>query len=246
MPLDEVRVLLLKRQTTWVTKDAVWQELGKRAHTTPAPWTMVAAGMMMPGLKHIGSKLGARYPGDRNDLDSEILEGFLQALDIADVHAPKIYAQLYWAAFRRGHEACNRERRLATSRSELAETITDRRQASGHPDLVLADAMLSGVVTPQQADLVSDILLDHDGRTTAAKRRGMSRHQVASQLSIAARNLTDYLLSGSKPNTVQGKFNRDAEKGWRGCGMMGSDVRPTGVWGNSRSWVAVLAARLRW
>jgi hypothetical protein len=197
MPLDEVRVLLLKRQTTWVTKDAVWQELGKRAHATPEPWTMVAAGMMMPGLKHIGSKLGARYLGDRNDLDSEILEGFLQALDIADVHASKLYAQLYWAAFRRGHEACNRERRLAMSRSELTEAIADLRPAGGHPDIVLAGAMLSGVVTPQQADLVSDVLLDRDDRSTAAKRRGMSRHQVASQLNTASRHLADYLLSGS-------------------------------------------------
>lgn len=179
MPLDEVRVLLLKRRTSWVTKDVVWQELVKRAHATPEPWITVTAGMMIPGLKHIGGKLGGRYPGDRNDLDSEILEGFLQALDIADESAPKIYSQLYWAAFRRGHEACNRERRLAMSRSELADTVADRRPAGGHPDLVLADAMLSGVVTPQQADLVSDVLLDHEDRRTAATRRGMSRHEVA-------------------------------------------------------------------
>lgn len=197
MALDEVRVLLLKRRTSWVTKDAVWQELVKQAHATPEPWTTVAAGMMMPGLKHIGGKLGDRYPGDRNDLDSEILEGFLQALDIADASAQKIYGQLYWAAFRRGHEACNRERRLAMSRSELTETVADLRPAGGHPDLVLAGAMLSGVVTPQQADLVSDVLLDHEDRRTAAKRRGMSRYEVAAKLNTASRHLADYLLDGS-------------------------------------------------
>lgn len=197
MPLDEVRVLLLKRRTSWVTKDVVWQELVKRAHATPEPWITVTAGIMIPGLKHIGGKLGGRYPGDRNDLDSEILEGFLQALDIADESAPKIYSQLYWAAFRRGHEACNRERRLAMSRSELADTVADRRPAGGHPDLVLADAMLSGVVTPQQADLVSDVLLDHEDRRTAATRRGMSRHEVAAKLNTATRHLADYLLDGS-------------------------------------------------
>jgi hypothetical protein len=196
MSLDEVRVLLLKRRTSWVTKDAVWQELVRQAHAAPEPWTTVAAGMMMPGLKHIAGRLGDRFPGDRNDLDSEILEGFLQALDVADDRAPKIYTQLYWAAFRRGHEACNHERRQAMSRSDLIETA-DLRPTSGHPDLVLAGAMLTGVVTPQQADLVSDVLLDQDDRSTAASRRGMSRYQVTSQLNTASRHLADYLLSNS-------------------------------------------------
>ncbi|GGU87872.1 hypothetical protein GCM10010178_91930 [Lentzea flava] len=29
LPLDQVRVLLLKRQTSWVSKDAMWHELGR-------------------------------------------------------------------------------------------------------------------------------------------------------------------------------------------------------------------------
>ncbi|MGW0517022.1 hypothetical protein [Crossiella sp. NPDC003009] len=126
----------------------MWKELVRKAHATPEPWTTIAAAMMMPGLKHIAGKLGSRFCGDRNDLDSEILEGFLQALDVADVRSPKIFGQLYWAAFRRGHEACNSERRRAMSRSELTDTAIDARTADGHPDLVLAGAMLSGVITP--------------------------------------------------------------------------------------------------
>ncbi|KAA9165756.1 hypothetical protein FPZ12_004505 [Amycolatopsis acidicola] len=202
LPIDEVRILLLKRRTSWVTKDAVWRELIRRAHATPEPWTTIAAAMMMPGLKHIGAKLGDRFPGDRNDLDSEILEGFLQALDLADPQAPKVYGQLYWAAFRRGHEVCNAEKRRAMTQSELTETTTNLRSASGHPDLVLADALLSGVVTRQQADLVSDVLLDHKDRTTAGKRLGMSRFQVAAALNSASRHITDYLLAGRTPQAA--------------------------------------------
>ncbi len=82
------------------------------------------------------------------------------------------------------------------TRSELTDTAGDLRSASGHPDLVLAGATLSGVVTPQQADLVSEVLLDHDNRTTAADRHGMSRYQVASELNTASRHLADYLLGG--------------------------------------------------
>ncbi|WIY05607.1 hypothetical protein QRX60_17780 [Amycolatopsis mongoliensis] len=42
------------------------------------------------------------------------------------------------------------------TRSDLTD-VADLRSAGGHPDLVLAGAMLSGVVTPQQADLVSEV-----------------------------------------------------------------------------------------
>ncbi|WP_144024037.1 hypothetical protein [Amycolatopsis keratiniphila] len=196
-PIDEVRVLLLKRQTSWVTKNAVWRDLVRRAHATPDPWTIVAAAMMMPGLKHIGGKFRSRYPGDRNDLDSEILEGFLQALDLADDGAQKVYGQLYWAAFRRAHEACNREVRLAMSRSELDDTVVTSSPVAGHPDLVLAGAMLEGAVTPAQADLVSDVLLDHDERSVAAERLGISRYQVSCRLDSATRHLAGYLKTGS-------------------------------------------------
>ena len=82
------------------------------------------------------------------------------------------------------------------SRSELTDTAIDARTADGHPDLVLAGAMLSGVIAPHEADLVSDVLLDHGDRSTAAKRRGLNRHQVAAQLNTASRRLADYLLGG--------------------------------------------------
>lgn len=193
MPLDQVRVLLLKRRTSWISKNAVWQELVRQSHTKPEPWTTVAAAMMMPGLKHIGGKLGPRYPGDRNDLDSEILEGFLQALDLAEVEAPKIHSQLYFAALRRGHEACNRETRLTKSRASLNESAAASRRPGGHPDLVLADAMRAGIVTPQEADLVSDVFLDHNDRKSAARQCGTSRYRVRSQLTTAARHLADHL-----------------------------------------------------
>jgi len=87
--------------------------------------------MMMPGLKHIAGKLGSRFRGDRNDLDSELPEGFLQALDVADVRSPRIYGQLYWAAFRRGHEACNSERRRAMSRHVMLHADAQTRLSTG-------------------------------------------------------------------------------------------------------------------
>ncbi|WP_143219362.1 hypothetical protein [Actinokineospora bangkokensis] len=91
----------------------------------------MAAITMVPGLTHIGGKPGSRFPNKRNDLDSVIREGFLEALDVADARARKTYGQLHWAAFRHGHKACKSERRRAIVRSELAD-VADLSSAGGH------------------------------------------------------------------------------------------------------------------
>lgn len=195
IPLDELRIMLLKRQTAWLTKDAAWQELVRRAHAQPEPWVTAATGMMLPGLKHIGGKLGTRYPGEKGDLDSEVLQGFLQALDLADPRQGKLHSPLYSAAFRRGHEAYNRENRLARDQTGLTESCRTAsiRPRAGHPDLVLAGAMLDGAVTPRQADLISRIHLDRTHRGDAASPLGLSRHAVGQELASARRRLLEHL-----------------------------------------------------
>jgi hypothetical protein len=194
-PLDELRVLLLKRQTTWLTKDAVWQELVRRAHERPKPWAIAAAGMMLPGLKHIAGKLNARYPGEQSDLDSEIFNGFLDALDLAEPGQPRIYGQLYWGAFRRGHEACSRENRILRQSYQLDDAVcaTFRRPPGGHPDLILAGAVLDHALTEEQAALLSDVCLDGENQESAAARRGLSRHDCRTMLARAERKIVEFL-----------------------------------------------------
>jgi hypothetical protein len=195
MCLDELRILLLKHRTTWVTKDAVWQELVRRAHAEPEPWVMAAAGMLVPGLKRIAGRFSNRYPGDNRDLDSEILEGFLEALDLAEVGHPKIYSQLYTGAFRRGYEACCRERRLAAKRAELDERDADTYHArrEGHPDLVLADAVRDKALTAEQAGLLSDVHLGGMDRKCAAAMLGVTPRRCCAQLAQAQRKLIGFL-----------------------------------------------------
>jgi hypothetical protein len=51
IPLDELRITLLKRQTSNQVKNAVWSEVVRRAQEQGDPWTTAALGLMMPGLK---------------------------------------------------------------------------------------------------------------------------------------------------------------------------------------------------
>src|SRR2546430_17263036 len=62
-PLDELRVFLLKRQSTWLTKDAVWHELVRRAHEQPTPWIIAAAGKRNPRFEQHAREHRGRLSG---------------------------------------------------------------------------------------------------------------------------------------------------------------------------------------
>lgn len=196
IPLNELRILLLETQTGWRTKNAVWAKLVRMARVQPEPWLMAGAGMMLPGMKCIAARFGSRFPGDRSDLDSEILEGFLRALRQADPVQPTLYGRLYRAAYRGGHEARARERRLAAPCRRLADnTVSTPSCRSRHPDLVLAAAMRDGAVTPHQADLLCGVHLDRARRVDLARRLGVTRYQVRLELTAAERGLAHYLIA---------------------------------------------------
>lgn len=196
VPLDELRRRLLKPGISPLTKNAAWAEIVRKAHAQPDPWVMAAAGMLIPGLKRIGGKLSGQFRGDRCDLDSEILEGFINALHCADPRSPKLYGQFYWAALRRGHKACERED-LSRQHVELTDQTRHGpvRARAGNPDLVLAKALREGVVTARQADLVCTVYLDHARRIHIASRLGLNRYRIGLELAAAKRKLTAYLAA---------------------------------------------------
>jgi hypothetical protein len=159
LSLDQMRVLLLKRQTSWVTKDAVWQELVQRAHATPEPRSSKAFSKHSTSSTHGHRRSSGSSTGPHSG---------------AATKPPTA----------KGGEQC-------PGPNSLTPQSTPR-TAGGHPDLILAGALF-GVITPREAHLVSDLLLDHGDRSSAAKRRGMSRHQVAVQLNTVSRHVADYL-----------------------------------------------------
>lgn len=195
IPLIDLRPMLLKRRCTSATKGTVWSALVRLAHDRPEPWAVAATGMMMPGMKKIGGRLGTHYPGDLRDLDSAIVEGFLHALDRADPAQPRLHTRLYGAAFRYGYTACVREGLVSGRQAPLKESIGWHGASGrfGHPDLVLAGALRDGVVTRHQADLLVWVHLDHARRADLARRLGVSPYQIGQELAVAERGLASYL-----------------------------------------------------
>jgi hypothetical protein len=71
-------------------RDAVWRELVVRARRDGPAWVVAAVGVAMPGLRRIAGLLTAGWRGDTDDLDSELIVGFVARLKTIDLDVPRI------------------------------------------------------------------------------------------------------------------------------------------------------------
>ncbi|MEV0699082.1 hypothetical protein AB0I53_14355 [Saccharopolyspora sp. NPDC050389] len=195
IPLDELRIILLKRQTSWHAKDAAWTELVRRAQEQGEPWITAAMGMMMPALKKIAGNAARGFRGEIADFDSEIVEGFLCALNTVDAAAPKVYSSLYFMARRYGQEARIGADRLNGRSAEYDEigSAGYRPVVAGHPDLVLARAVRDRGISSEEADLIAMAHLDGEGMSKLAEAQGTSPYLVRRRLAGAEERLARFL-----------------------------------------------------
>ncbi len=119
IPLDELRGLLLRRATPFAARDAAVAELLRRARRDRDAWTVGLAGVLVPGLRRVAATLTEDYPGDRADIDAEVLAGLLDAIGRVDPAGERLAAQLLRAAFNRAKRLRRAElwRRRAAPRS---------------------------------------------------------------------------------------------------------------------------------
>lgn len=100
LPLDQLRALLLSPATSVEVRDAVWRELVVRSRRDGPAWLVAAVGVAMPGLRRIAGLLAAGWHGDADDLDSELIVGFVSRLKTIDLGAPRICGRLIDAGLR--------------------------------------------------------------------------------------------------------------------------------------------------
>ncbi|MFI6321580.1 RNA polymerase sigma factor [Nonomuraea sp. NPDC050556] len=174
LPLLDLRMLLTSRDVTNDTRDAVWRELVARSRRHGAAWTVAAVGMALPALRQISGALTRDLPAcEAEDVDIEVLTGFLDALQRIKLELPGIRPRLCEIARWAGERAV---RKLATEtgrRLPLKESAAPHRPW-GHPDLVLLDAVAQGVLTELDAELVGLTRLESLTLSQAAERLGMS------------------------------------------------------------------------
>lgn len=162
--LDALREILRAPTTGTATADAVWRQLASHARDWGPEWTIGAVGVALPGLTRLAARLSAGLPALADDIDSELLAGFLHALRTADLQVPRLWLRLCWAAWRAGLKARRTDDLLELPADMPSGSRTPYRPY-GHPDLVLGRAVAAGILTGAQAELIGstrfgDVLIE--------------------------------------------------------------------------------------
>jgi hypothetical protein len=176
-------------------RDRVWAVLVRRAQTGDPTWIVGAAGVAVPGLRRVADRLTPGYGGDREDLEAEVLAGFLTALRTIDPDAGRVPARLCWAGYRAGLALRHRDTDAAARRAAGLEAAAPPRPW-GHPDFVLAAAVTAEVITAEEARLIGETRLEHIRLDDAAAARGVSRKTLLTRRSRAERRLVQGLRTG--------------------------------------------------
>ena len=133
-------------------RDAVWAELVRRCRQHPGVWTVAAAGMALPALRKLAAGFARSYDGPIEDLDADILTGFLEQLAVVDTCKQGIFPDLWWAARRAGSRTSAAQ--IDFTRHAAGYASAPPPAPCGHEDLVLARAQRHGVITAEDAELI--------------------------------------------------------------------------------------------
>ena len=178
LPLDELRALVKCERYDSSTTDELWRQLAHHAREWGPAWVVGAIGVALPALTHLAAKISRGYARHADDVDSEVLAGFLHALRTADLAAPRLWLRLCWAAWRAGSSIITADDSEELP-LELASGSRLPRMPYGHPDLLLGRAVAAGLITTDAAELISatrfgDALIEHlaaeQGLTASALR----------------------------------------------------------------------------
>jgi DNA-directed RNA polymerase specialized sigma24 family protein len=158
-----------------VARDVVWRELVRLVRASGEPWPTVAVGLALPGLRTAAARLVRDYSGDPEDLDSELVTAFYEALAEADIDGPMVCAKLRATAY-------NQVRRMRygamayAARTRDLDTLPEPSLTpawDGHPDFVLASAVNASVITREEAELIGASRLDGTSLSAVAQRLGL-------------------------------------------------------------------------
>ncbi|WP_433281721.1 hypothetical protein [Micromonospora sp. CA-244673] len=198
MTLPALRDWLLRHPQAYALRDGVWRELIRRARLDGPAWVIAAVGMAMPALRRYAGQLCAGYDGDPDDIDAEILTGFLTALrDRVDLTRDAPYAALCRAAWRAGH----RLRLQAGEYTSIADVdhLPGPRTPKlpyGHPDVLVRRAVGLGILDPDDEQPYIDVRLGRRAIEPIAAGLGITVDALRMRLGRIDTRIADALRRG--------------------------------------------------
>ncbi|HXA58913.1 MAG TPA: hypothetical protein VNW94_07095 [Streptosporangiaceae bacterium] len=200
VPAGELRDLL--PHLDGYVRDEIWRELVRRARTRSEAWTVIAAGLALPGLRTAARVLNQTYRGDREDMDAEVLAGFLAGLATMDPVAPYVCRRLRAEAYNAGRRLRWADDAYAAHHTALP--ACDQYEQRAEPvttevDLLLAQAVRTGRITAIQARLIELVHMQGRSIVTAARMTGIPKGTARESLHRATGNLAGWLTCEDIP-----------------------------------------------
>jgi hypothetical protein len=203
LDLLELRELLAGQIVRGPDSDEVWRRLAIQARDWGPAWVVAAVGVAVPGLHRIVTRLSVGHLRLAEDIDSEVVTGFLHALRTEDVDAPRVWLRLMWAAWRSGHRV-RQVREDVELPDDLPSGASTPHVPYGHPDLLLGRAVAAGVLTRYQAALIGDTRIGEVLIEQLADEQGLSAPVLRMRRHRAERVLLRSLGRGDLSGVVLG------------------------------------------
>jgi hypothetical protein len=209
--LDEARAIVLHPATGRAARDAVWRHVVGEARSGTPAWVVGAVGLALPALLKMAGELAEGFRGDVADLHGAILAGFVTGLHRIDADRPGVITRLRWATYRAGLLLRYARDGIVSMPLPMWESAPPP-QPWGHPDLVLADAIAKGVLSPLAAELIGRSRLEGVTLKQAATELGVGVQAAYKARRRGERRLVAAIASGdvehrlSNPGPATGLF----------------------------------------
>ncbi|WP_157110900.1 hypothetical protein [Nocardia anaemiae] len=196
---DGLRALLRDPGLPIAAVDAIWVWLIERSRTHGGDATLVCASLAEPMLAGMAGLFAAPGGRHRDDLESEVLTGFLTHLGCVELDLPGVWHRLRWAAYRAAIRAANQQPSVV-SVADLERDLGSMGEqrllmvaGPGHPETVLAEAVAAGVISAEAAELIAVSRWERRTLTSLAAERGQSLWKLRKQRRRAEARLVAWL-----------------------------------------------------
>ncbi|MEV4511523.1 hypothetical protein AB0K00_21425 [Dactylosporangium sp. NPDC049525] len=207
-----LRTWLAEHPRDWAALDAVWRELIVRARLDGPAWVVATTALALPGLvRHAALLVAGGWYGDPDDVDAEVLTGFLTALrDHVDVSRPAPYAQLCKAGYRAGLALVAQQRHvvLVDDLDAIPPGPRTPHRPWKHPDLLVQRAVALGLLDACDEEPYIDTRLGKRAIEPIAVRLGVTVDALRMRLNriderIAAALAEGLLTGATSPEAEQ-------------------------------------------
>lgn len=194
--LAELKARLLHPSASYATRDQALSLLLRLVAEEGDRWLVGLAGVLLPGLRTATWVLFECCPDKAADIEAEVLAGLVAAVRRTPPGGRRLAARICWAARHQGERAL---------RAELAERGRPTRRPVpaepprpfGHPDLVLAEAVRTGVIEhAEDAALIGTTRLEHVSLREAAEALGITLRAARDRRLLAERALVRGIREG--------------------------------------------------